>query len=109
MKRAFLPFKIVPTHAARNAVGRDLDAVAVLALRAILRHNKSLEVAHQQIRYRHLHLAFSSRVTSNGDLIIDLDVGDPRLADRLILEHDLAVAGGRRRGIALDHDQGRRR
>ncbi len=57
MKRAHLPFLVVPSHAAAALVGRDLDVVAVLALKAILQHRKGLEVAHQQIRYRKHDLA----------------------------------------------------
>ena len=92
MKRAHLPFLVVPSHAVAALVGRDLDIVAVLALKAILRHGKSLEVAHQQIRYRKYDLAFSSRVTRGGELILELDVGDPRLSERLVLEEDLRHA-----------------
>ena len=109
MIRAYLPFKVVPTHAARDALGRGLDTVAVLALRAILRHNKSLEIAHQQICFRSVHLAFSSRITAGGELIMDLDLGDPRLAGRLILEQDMAAAGARRRGIARQQSAESRR
>ena len=37
-------------------------------LRAILKTHKCLEVAHQQIRFRQHHLAFSSRVTASDDI-----------------------------------------
>ena len=92
MNRAYLPFVLIPSHAARHLLGADLDKVGVLALRAILRHRKSLEVAHQQIRYRRHDLAFSSRIRGRGDLVLELDIGDPRLEDRLILEEDLRRA-----------------
>jgi hypothetical protein len=92
MKRAHLPFLVVPSHAAAALVGRDLDVVAVLALKAILQHRKGLEVAHQQIRYRKHDLAFSSRIGRGGDLILELDVGDPRLAQRLVLAEELRRA-----------------
>ena len=92
MKRAHLPFLIVPSHAVATLVGRDLDTVAILALKAILQHRKGLEVAHQQIRYRNHDLAFSSRISRNGDLILELDVGDPRLSKRLVLEEELRRA-----------------
>ena len=92
MNRAYLPFVLIPSHAARSLLGADLDKVGVLALRAILRHRKSLEVAHQQIRYRRHDLAFSSRIGERGDLVLELDIGDARLADRLILEEDLQRA-----------------
>jgi len=106
MNRAFLPFKFLPTHAARAALGRELEAAAILALRAILRHHRSLEIAHQQISFRQVPLAFSSRITERGELVMDIDVGDPRLAGRLILEDELREARGRpqsdARGLAKD-------
>jgi hypothetical protein len=102
MNRISLPFLFLPTHAAARLVGRERDTVAVLALRAILRSHKNLEVAHQQIRYREHHLAFSSRITAGGDLVVELDVGDERLADRLVLEDELRGAGRKMRGIGSD-------
>jgi hypothetical protein len=87
MNIAYLPFLIMPSHAARSLLGAALPNVAVLALRAILSHRKGLEVAHQQIRYR--NLVFSSRIGARGDLIIELDIGDPRLSNRLVMEEDL--------------------
>jgi len=101
MNRAYFPFLLIPSHAVRNLLRRDLAKVGVLALRAILQHRKGLEVAHQQIRYRRHDLAFSSRIGSRGDLILEFDIGDPRLAHRLVLEEDLRRAnrnGARGRG-----------
>ena len=98
MNRAYLPFVLIPSHAARSLLGADLDKVGVLALRAILRHRKSLEVAHQQIRYRRHDLAFSSRIGSQGDLVLELDIGDPNLAGRLVLEEDLQRAARKAAG-----------
>jgi hypothetical protein len=99
MNRAYLPFLFIPSHAAANALGRNADRVAVLALKAILQHGKSVEVAHQQIHYGRHDLAFSSRVTKNGDLIMELDLGDPRLCNRLVLEEELRQAGRTVRGV----------
>lgn len=92
MDRAALPFLLVASPAARALAGRDLAKIAVLAMQAMIRHRRSIEVAHQQIRYRKSCFAFSSRVGRYGDLILELDVGDPRLAERLILEADLRQA-----------------
>ena len=104
MSRAYLPYFLIPSPAARKLLGPDLAKVGSLALKAILRHRRSLEVAHQQIRYRGHHLAFSSRITGSGELVLELDIGDERLSQRLILEEDLRPAlrrtsngrGGRR-------------
>ena len=86
MARANFPFYFVATAAVEKAVGAQLQAVALAALKAMLRHGKGLEIAHQQITYGDVPLAFSSRVTKSGDLVLDLDLGDPRLASRIILE-----------------------
>lgn len=99
MNRAYLPFLFIPSHAAANALGRRADRAAVLALKAILQHGKSLEVAHQQIRYGRHDLAFSSRITRNGDLVVELDLGDPRLCHRLVLEEELRRADRVVRGV----------
>jgi len=90
--RIALPFFVRPTPAARSLLGAALPAVAVLAVRALLRHRKGLEVAHQQIRFRKHDLVFSSRIGREGDLILDLDVGAPGLEGRLVLEHELQRA-----------------
>ena len=103
MNRTFLPFLFLPTLAAERLIGRERGTVAVLALQAILRRNKSLEVAHQQIRWRGHHLAFSSRITKAGELVVELDVGDARLEERLVLEDDLRTANKRVKGIADEH------
>jgi hypothetical protein len=92
MQRRRFPILVYPSAAVRRSVGPDLDVVAGLALRAVLKNRRSLEIAHQQISYRSHCLAFSSRIGTDGDLILELDVGDPRLADRIILEEDLVRA-----------------
>jgi hypothetical protein len=100
--RAFLPFHVLPSHAVTEKLGRRAERAAVLALRAILQNHRQVEVAHQQIQFCGHHLAFSSRITARGDLVIELDVGDPRLDGRIILEDDLRQAGRRVRGLAND-------
>lgn len=94
MKRAYLPVLFIPSHAVAALLGADMEKVAILAVRAILQHRRGIEVAHQQIRYRKHHLAFSSRIGRYGDLVLELDIGDPRLSSRLILEDDLQRARG---------------
>ncbi len=92
MSYGYFPFGFYLSKAASDMLGARADRVAVLALRAILSHRKSLEVAHQQIRYCGRDFVFCSRVTSKGQLIIELDLGDSRLSDLLILEDDLRQA-----------------
>ena len=92
MDKAFLPILVIATHAARRALGSDVRKVAVLAAKAIIRNRKGLEIAHQQMRFGEHDLAFSSRVGKLGDLILELDIGDPRLSGRLVLEEELKRA-----------------
>ena len=92
MHRASLPILMTTSPAVRKLLGPELPKVAVLAVQAILRHRRGIEVAHQQIRYRKHQFAFSSRIGRHGDLILDLDIGDPALENRLIIEADLARA-----------------
>lgn len=92
MNRAFLPFRFLPSRAVVDLLGNDMHAAAVLALEAVIKNRKSLEVAHQQIVVGDRHIAVSTRITAAGDLIVDLDIGDPNLSGRLILEEDLRRA-----------------
>jgi hypothetical protein len=92
MHRASLPILMTATPAVQKLLGPELPKVAVLAVQAILRHRRGVEVAHQQIRYRKHQFAFSSRIGRHGDLILDLDVGDPSLQNRIVIEADLRRA-----------------
>ena len=92
MERAALPFLLIASPAARQMLGRDLHKVAVMAMQALLRNRRGIEVALQQIDYRKRPIAFSSRIGQMGDLILELDIGNPALADRLFLEQDLRKA-----------------
>lgn len=92
MPRASLPILMTASPAVQKLLGPELPKVAVLAVQAILRQRRGVEVAHQQIRYRKHHFAFSSRIGRHGDLILDIDVGDPALENRIVIEADLARA-----------------
>jgi len=111
MHRASLPILMTATPAARALLGPNLPKVAVLAVQAILRHRRGIEVAHQQVRYGKHHFAFSSRIGREGDLILDLDVGDPALENRIVIEADLRRAERdqvAKRGDERDHGVRRR-
>ena len=100
MRRALFPFQFLPTHRVVEILRGDISRVAILALKAVLKNRRSLEVAHQQIMFRGHHFAVSSRVSQAGELYLELDVGDPRLGDRLVLEDELRKAGRQIRGIS---------
>jgi hypothetical protein len=99
MARAYLPFHCYPSAEAEKIIGDAIGRVALLALEAILANGKGLEIAHQQIRWRGHDLAFSSRVSGSGELILDIDLGDPRLAGRIVLEEELRREMRQVRGI----------
>jgi hypothetical protein len=92
MQRAYFPIIYSASPAVVKRNGPELHRAVILALRAILKHGRSLEVAHQQIRFNGQNLAFCSRISSRGDLIIELEVGDASLSDRIVLEDELRVA-----------------
>jgi hypothetical protein len=92
MDVASLPILLTASPAVREVLGRDLRRVAVLAVQAMLRHGRGLEVALQQIDYRQHPIAFSSRIGRMGDLILELEMGNPALAERIFLEADLRKA-----------------
>jgi hypothetical protein len=106
MHRASLPILMTATPAVQKLLGPELPKVAVLAVQAILRQRRGIEIAHQQIRYRKHHVVFSSRIGRHGDLILDLDVGDPALENRIVIEADLRSA---ERAQAARHEQERPR
>ncbi len=92
MARALLPFYFHASHAARAALQERLGRAALVAIRAVLKNRGSLEVACQQVVYGEHCLALSSRISASGDLVIEIDIGDPRLGDCLILEDELRKA-----------------
>jgi hypothetical protein len=97
MVRSNFPVFIEPSRKVSERLGNQLAPPALRAIRAILSNRRGIEVAHQPIVYRGHHLALSSRVTAAGDLVVAIDLGDPALASRLILEDELRGAEHRAR------------
>ncbi len=92
MARSLLPFHYHATAAAQQLLGGALPRVAMLAIRTVIKNRKSVEVAHQQLSYRGHAIALASRVTASGDLVVEIDIGDPRLAHHVVLEDDFRAA-----------------
>ncbi len=92
MARSLLPFHYHATTEAQQLLGSALPRVAALAVRTVIKNRKSVEVAHQQLNYRGHAIALASRVTANGDLVVEIDLGDPRLAHHVVLEDDFRTA-----------------
>lgn len=99
MKLANFPIVCGATPAAAARLGPALERVAIAAFKAMIKRHGRLEIAHQQISYLGHDLAFSSRISGAGDLIIEFDVGDPNLANRIVFEDDLRQAHRNIRGI----------
>ena len=87
-----------PSDAVRKVAGSHLGEVARLALNAVLKNGRTLEIAHQQFGYGTSHFALSSRIGRRGQLILEVDIGIRGLADRVILEEELRRAE-RARGL----------
>ena len=102
MAKALFPFFCFYSPAAARVVGADVAGVAVAALRAAIRNGQGLEIAHQQIRWGEHDLAFSVRIGRLGDLVIDIDIGDANLRDRIVLEADLRREARKVKGIRGD-------
>jgi hypothetical protein len=109
MVRSNIPVYIDASREVRERLGKGLEEAARLAIRAILKNSRGLEVAYQQITYRGHHLALSSRVTSAGDLAVAIALGDPALASRLILEDELQSAERRAREITRNELEANRK
>ncbi len=103
MSRNPYPIIVFPSAAARRVFGSGVEVVAGLALRTLLRERQPLEMAHRQFKFRNQHVAFSSRIGEKGDLIVEIDLGDARLASHVIPESEYRAAlagrpGRRERG-----------
>lgn len=109
MVRSDLPVYIYASADVRLALGPDLTRVARLAMKAILRNRRALEVAFQQIEFGGHCLALSSRVTDKADLVIEIDMGDPLLGQRIILEDELKRAERHTRDESRKVQEARRR
>ena len=53
-----------PSDAVRKVAGSHLGKVARLALEAVLKNGRTLEIAHQHFGYGTFHFALSSRIGS---------------------------------------------
>jgi hypothetical protein len=97
------PVIIVPTTEVRHLLGVHVQPAGRAAWLEIARRGKGIELAHFQIVYNNVTLAISSRLRADGIIEIEIGVGDPRQAARVIPVSDLRKAedklhGARRRG-----------
>ena len=86
---------IAPTAEAKQALGAQLRAASLAAWREIARRGLGLEMAHFQIVHEGTTLAICSRLRRDGRIEIELGLGDPRQAARVIPAADLRAAEAR--------------
>lgn len=78
------PVVIVASNEARTALGAQLRPAALAAWREIARRGKGIELAYFQIVHTGVTLAVASRIRGDGFIEIDLGMGDPKQAARVI-------------------------
>ena len=83
---------VVPSAEARQVIGSQLRSAGLAAWREIARRGQGLEMAHFQIVHEELTLAVSSRLRRDGFIEIEIGVGDPRQAARVIPAAELRRA-----------------
>ena len=92
MDRAYFPFLLFVSPALRKALGTNLQLAANNIVHAMLEHGRGREIAHQQLSFGKVEVAFSARVGKWGDLIVEMDLSTPALRDRRFFERELRSA-----------------
>jgi hypothetical protein len=98
MFRVLAPVVIVPSPETRRALGAELRPAALAAWREIARRGEGIEMAHLQIVHAGVTLAVCSHIRRDGFIEIELGLGDPKLAARVIPAAELRRAAARARG-----------
>ena len=91
------PVVVFPTVEARAALGVHLKSAGLAAWREIGRRGRGLEWAHFQIVHSGVTLAVCSRLRGDGTIVIEIGLGDPRQAARVITAEELRQAEARTR------------
>ncbi len=84
MFRVVAPVSIVPSAEARLALGDQMRPAGLAAWREIARRGLGIEMAHLQIVHAGITLAICSRLRGDGCIEIELGLGDPKQAARVI-------------------------
>jgi hypothetical protein len=92
MFRVQAPVIIVPTTEARTALGVQLRPAALAAWREIARRGQGIEMAHFQVVHTGVTLAVCSRLRQDGFIEIEIGLGDPKQAARVIPAEQLRRA-----------------
>lgn len=97
MFRVLAPVIVNVSTEARAALGAQLHTAGLAAWRELARLGKGLEMAHFQIVVADVTLAVSSRLRKDGFIVIELGLGDPHQAARVIPAAQLRHAEARAR------------
>ena len=89
------PVVIVPSVEARVALGAEVRPAALAAWRELARRGEGLEMAHFQIVHAGVTLAVCSRLRPDGFFEIEIGLGDPKQAARVIPAAQLRRAEAR--------------
>lgn len=89
------PVVVVPSTEARAALGAQLRPAALAAWRELGRRGQGLEMAHFQIVHCGTTLAVCSRLRPDGFIEIEIGLGDPRQAARVVPAAQLRRAEAR--------------
>ncbi len=84
MFQVLAPVTVHPTAEVRQALGDQVRPAGRAAWREIARRGQGLEFARFQFRFSGVTLAACSRLRPDGFIAIELGLGDPRQAARVV-------------------------
>ena len=84
MFQVLAPVSIHPTAEARRALGDRLKPAGRAAWCEIARRGQGLEFAHLQLSFEGVTLALCSRLRPDGVIALEIGLGDPRQAARVV-------------------------
>lgn len=92
MFQVLAPVTIHPSAEARRALGAQLVPAGKAAWREIARRGQGLEFAHLQICFTGITLAIASRLRPDGVIAIEIGLGDPKQAARVVMASEFRNA-----------------
>ena len=92
MFQVLAPVTIHPSAEVRRILGDRLKPVGCAAWCEIARRGQGLEFAHLQLSFEGITLALCSRLRSDGVIAIEIGLGDPRQAARVVTATDYRQA-----------------
>jgi hypothetical protein len=84
MYRVYAPFLIQLTEEARASLPISPAEAAQIVFRAVAAAGKGFDIAYLPVEMKGVNFAASSRVTTRGTVVIELDYAQPGLTPRLI-------------------------